>query len=220
METSGKGLIPPCDFISVAEETGLIIPMGIWAVEEACRQNKEWQTIGLPKIAVAVNFSMKRFSYPNLVPLIKEKLRDIELGPEYLEIELTETVIMENLSNTRDRLKEFKELGIKIAIDDFGTGHSSLSYLKDFPIDYVKIDKSFIDKIPNDKYGCVLTKSIISLAHSLDLKVVGEGVEDIVRLEFLKQNHCDLYQGYLFSPPVPASELSVIWKENLLIQNI
>jgi diguanylate cyclase (GGDEF)-like protein/PAS domain S-box-containing protein len=204
------GLVPPAQFIPLAEETGLIIPIGAWALEEACRQNRAWQREGLPKIGVAVNLSARQFRDEGLHETVADALSNSGLLPEYLELEITESMIMQNADRASALLQRFRDMGTLLSIDDFGTGYSSLGYLKSFPIDAVKIDRSFVRDIPNNADDVAITKAIIAMAHSLKLKVVAEGVENVEQLEFLRENKCDLIQGYLFSKPLPADAFAML----------
>lgn len=201
-----KGLIPPGQFIPVAEETGLILAIGEWVLRKACSQVKSWQTFGCPQVRIAINLSAKQFKQPNLVTVIAKILAETGFDPNYLELEITESIMVENLELTVSTLQSLKNMGIRISIDDFGTGFSSLSYLSRLPIDTLKIDQSFIKEIDTNQKGAEIASSIIGLAHNLKLNVIAEGVETRVELEFLRKNACDQIQGYLFSKPVPAKE--------------
>ncbi|MBT2655171.1 EAL domain-containing protein [Bacillus sp. ISL-18] len=203
------GMVPPDRFIGIAEDTDLIIPIGEWVLTSACSQIKHWQKEGLFTV-VSVNLSQKQFIHSNIVRTIEEVLQKTELEPHYLEIELTES-IKSDIHQTILSLQQLKKLGVSISIDDFGTGYSSLNYLKEFPIDTLKIDQSFIRELHQNLNDEAIVKTIISIAHNLNLKVVAEGVETKEQLIFLQQHLCDQGQGYLFSKPMPANEL----KENL-----
>lgn len=194
-------LLYPDAFIQIAEETGLIIPIGEWVLREACRQCKEWHDAGFDQLSVSVNLSPKQFQKHNLEDLIVSVLAETGLPPSSLELELTEGMVMKNPKEAREVLKHLKELGIKISIDDFGTGFSSLSYLKAFPIDTLKIDKSFIMNLDMDEADATIASAVISLAHSLDLKVVAEGVENEDQYHFLQNGSCNFAQGYYISKP-------------------
>ncbi len=204
--TADKRLIPPCDFIPLAEETGLIIPLGEWILRSACRQARAWQIAGFAPITVAVNLSPMQFADADLMPKIIQILSDTEFPGEYLELEITESALMEQSSQAEELLTSLKKQGIKFAIDDFGTGYSSLAYLKRFPIDKLKIDQSFIAEIPENKNDMVIATAIIALANKLGLQVLAEGAETQEHIDFLRKEHCDSYQGYFFSRPVPAQE--------------
>lgn len=199
------GVVPPDEFIGLAEETGLIVTIGEWVLREACRQNKAWQDAGLGFLRVAVNLSPRQFGHPDLVASIDRILRETGLAPCYLEIELTENLIMMEITRAVDVLTELKGHGIQLSIDDFGTGYSSLSYLKRFPIDVLKIDRTFVKDIGTDPDDEAIVKSIIMLAHSLKLHVIAEGVETPEQLAFLAQHGCDEFQGFYFSRPLSPS---------------
>lgn len=196
------GLIPPLDFIPIAEENGLILKLTDWVIYEGCRQNKEWIDMGLPPITVSSNISGIDIARRDIKSVIKNALYENQLDPKYLEVELTESVMMSTDIDVVSILNDINELGVSIALDDFGTGYSSLNYLLRFPIQTLKIDRSFITDIEHDKTKSSITSSIIEMAHILDLKVVAEGVEKEEQLNILKQHNCDVIQGYYFSKPV------------------
>lgn len=200
------GLVQPSDFIPVAEETGLIGAIGEWVLREACRQAAQWGRGGLPELAVAVNVSARQLWQAELPARVASILRDTGLDPGRLELELTESVIMGQETLAAERFGQLKSLGVKLAIDDFGTGYSSLAYLKRFPIDVLKIDRSFVRDIPGDADDMEIAAAIVAMARALRLTVVAEGVETPAQLAFLAEKACYAYQGYLFSPPVPADE--------------
>lgn len=202
-----KGMIRPDQFISVAEETGLIIPIGKWVVRQACRMSKQLEAIGLGTLQVAINLSPKQFSDPDLVGSIASILQEEQLTPGLLELELTESLLLEATEDTRHQLGRLKSLGLTLAMDDFGTGYSSLSYLKKFPIDVIKIDRSFIKDIPENQDDMEITSAVIAMAHNLKLKVVAEGIETAAQLSILRRQQCDIGQGYLFDRPIPGREL-------------
>ncbi len=199
------GLIVPDDFIPLAEESGLIAGIGEWVVREACRQCKAWQRDGLPPIRIAVNVAASQFRHGNLLGIIRSALDDAGLEPHYLELELTESAVMTNPEDSIGILEELSRMGVLVSVDDFGTGYSSMSYLRRFPIDKLKIDRGFIRDVMSRPDDASIVKAIISLAHSLRLKVVAEGVETPEQLGFLKSMGCDQYQGYHFSPPIVAT---------------
>ncbi len=206
-QTPERGMIQPDDFIPLAEENGMIVSLGEWVLRTACRQNQEWQNAGLPPISVNVNLSARQFRQRNFVETVRKVLQETELDPQYLDLELTESLLFESNGATKSRLKELKELGIQISIDDFGTGYSSLSYLKAFPIDTLKIDRTFVGDIPMSEEDSAIASSMIALAHGLHMKVTAEGVETLAQLDFLRERGCDAIQGFLMSPPVPAEEI-------------
>ena len=209
----GKGLIPPDSFISIAEETGLIIPIGQWILQEACRQNSAWQQAGLPPISVSVNLSPIQFRHAGLVQSVAAALQQANLDPACLELELTESFVMHDAERINIAMQSLKALGVDIAVDDFGTGYSSLSYLKRFPVDRLKVDKSFVRDIDSDPDDAAIVRAIITLGHALGLKVVAEGVETRAHLEFLQQHGCDELQGYYFSRPVPAHDMETLLRK-------
>jgi len=202
-----KGMIRPDQFISVAEETGLIIPIGKWVVRQACRMSKQLTAAGYGPLHVAINLSPKQFSDPDLVASISQILTEEKLAPNLLELELTEGLLLEATEDTRQLLGQLKGLGLSLAMDDFGTGYSSLSYLKKFPIDIIKIDRSFINDIPTSQDDMEITSAVIAMAHNLKLKVVAEGIETAEQLNFLRRHRCDVGQGYLFDRPIPSARL-------------
>ncbi|MCJ0971900.1 EAL domain-containing protein [Pseudomonas sp. PS1] len=202
-----KGMIRPDQFISVAEETGLIIPIGKWVAREACRMSMQLSALGHGTPRMAINLSPKQFSDPELVDSIARVLEEERLPPEMLELELTESLLLDATDETRQQLNGLKALGVTLAMDDFGTGYSSLSYLKKFPIDVIKIDRSFIKDIPDNQDDMEITSAVIAMARNLRLKVVAEGVETPEQLAFLRQHRCDIGQGYLFDRPIPGNLL-------------
>ncbi|MDF1800884.1 MAG: EAL domain-containing protein [Planctomycetota bacterium] len=199
-----RGLVYPDAFIGVAEQSGLISELGHAVLLEACRQNREWKDRGLPIVPVAVNFSAKQFQTGNPVEGVREVLEETGLSSEYLDIELTESAIMRDPAFATDTLRRLRDLGLRIAIDDFGTGHSSLAYLKRFPITKLKIDRAFVSALMRDPKDAAICRAIISMAHNLQLKAVAEGVEETRQLEFLRHPGCDEVQGYLFAKPQDA----------------
>lgn len=202
-----KGMIRPDQFISVAEETGLIIPIGKWVARQSCRMSKQLTAAGYGKLHVAINVSPKQFSDPDLVASLASILKEEQLDPSLLELELTEGLLLEATDDTRLQLESLKTLGLTLAMDDFGTGYSSFSYLKKFPIDVIKIDRSFIRDIPDDQDDMEITSAVIAMAHNLKLTVVAEGIETSEQLAFLRRHRCDVGQGYLFDKPIPGEEL-------------
>ena len=200
-----RGTVPPGEFIAIAEEIGLIVPLGQWIIRTACAQACAWQRDGLPPIRVAVNLSPRQFAERGLATMIAAELSAAALPAHLLEVEITESLLMSDVERAVETLRELHELGVKVSIDDFGTGYSSLAYLKRFPIDTLKIDRSFVRDIANDPEDAAIVGAIISLAHNLGHTVVAEGVEDRRQLEFLVAHRCDLAQGYLFSRPISAA---------------
>lgn len=205
-----RGPVSPAQFIPLAEETGLIVPIGEWVLRTACFQNKAWQDAGLPPFIVSVNVSARQFRERTLIAQVALALRDSGLEPRLLELELTESLVMEDLDKALQSMKALRAMGVQLSIDDFGTGYSSLSALKRFPIARLKIDQSFVRDIPGDEEDKAIAKTIIALGHELNLKVIAEGVETEQQLEFLRAHGCDEMQGYLFSRPVPPAELAAL----------
>jgi diguanylate cyclase (GGDEF)-like protein len=209
-----RGLVPPLDFISLAEETGLIVPIGEWVLATACAQNKLWQDMGLTKLGISVNLSARQFSDSTLLAKLTRIIRASGLDPSSLELEITESVVMSHGARAVAVLEQLKSIGVRIAIDDFGTGYSSLGYLKRFPIDTIKVDRSFIRDIPADPSDKKIARAIIAMAHALRLKVVAEGVENAEQLRFLRAQHCDAVQGYFLFRPLPADEVTDVLNFN------
>jgi EAL domain-containing protein (putative c-di-GMP-specific phosphodiesterase class I) len=199
-------MVPPSQFIPVAEESGLIVPLGEWTLRTACRQTKIWQDRGYGPFTISVNLSIRQFYQSNLVSMIEDILRETGLDPKFLELEITESMTMD-IHKASNILKELKQLGVRIAIDDFGTGYSSLNYLKNLPIDSLKIDQSFVRDLPGNASVKNIVAAMISMAHNLNLEVVAEGVESEAQLVFLRNNACDQGQGYLFSRPLSVEQL-------------
>ena len=202
------GMVPPARFISVAEETGVIVEIGQWVLHEACTQAKAWQDAGLPALRVAVNVSARQFRHPQFRAQVIAALRDSGLDPRSLELELTESLMMQDVEETRATVAALKALGVTHSIDDFGTGYSSLNYLMLFQLDYLKIDQSFVRDMLTDPNGAAIVRSTIALGHSLGFKVIAEGVETAAQLAYLERHGCDEIQGYHFSRPVNASAMS------------
>ncbi len=208
------GLIPPLDFIPLAEETGLIIPIGEWVLRTACRQAQAWHREGFPRFQVAVNLSGRQLQHLDLAKLVKKVLKESGLDPRYLDLELTESLLMHNTGDTLTAMEELHTHGVAFSMDDFGTGYSSLSYLKRFPIDTLKIDQSFVRDIPTDPDDAAIAQAIIAMAHSLGIKVIAEGVETVKQLAFLRVNKCDGMQGYYYSKPVLADKMTGLLQKN------
>ena len=207
------GLVPPSDFIGLAEETGLIGAIGEFVLRQACLQARTWQLQGLAHIRVSVNLSVHQLRQGNLLSLVRQVLDETGLEAQYLELELTESQLLDNVESVISTFQQLRELGVKLAIDDFGTGYSSLSYLKRFPVDYVKIDQTFIRDLTPGSEDAAITRAIIAMAHSLELKVVAEGVETQAQMDFLKSQRCDEIQGYLISKPVPVEQFAQLLRE-------
>ncbi|MDB5755423.1 MAG: diguanylate cyclase [Massilia sp.] len=207
------GMVAPSRFIGVAEETGLIVQIGAWVMRAACLQNQAWQQAGLGKLRVAVNLSARQFGAPNLIKEIRDVLVETGLAPACLEIELTESLFMSDVTLAVELLHSMKALGVNLSIDDFGTGYSSLSYLSRFPIDVLKIDRSFVAEITRDSNDAAIVASIIALAHNLKLAVIAEGVETEEQLDYLRRHGCDEMQGYYFSRPLPAAEFEQLLRQ-------
>ncbi|MBE0596199.1 MAG: EAL domain-containing protein [Desulfuromonadales bacterium] len=207
-----RGLVSPGDFIPLAEETGLIVPLGRWVLKEACRQAKAWQDEGLPELTVAVNLSARQFRKGELPQLIAELLHEIGLEPRLLELELTESMVMDDPAGAERTLHTLKELGVGLSLDDFGTGYSSLNCLRRFPVDSLKIDRSFIRDVATDPSGASVVTTIIDIAHNLSLTAVAEGVETQEQLSFLSRSGCDMYQGFLLSKPLPPEGFTKLLK--------
>ncbi len=209
-----RGLIPPDKFIPIAEETGLIVPIGEWVLQTACKQTKVWQTAGFPSLRIAVNLSSRQFSQIDLRHQLVQILMETGLDSKYIELELTESMLVQNTKVAIEKLNALKSLGVEIAIDDFGTGYSSLSYLQQFPFDILKIDRCFIRNIAENSNNAAIAKAIIEMAKSLNLKLVAEGVETEAELSFVCQHQCDTMQGYLFSRPLPTDEFEQLLTSN------
>jgi diguanylate cyclase (GGDEF)-like protein len=205
-----RGMISPVEFIPLAEETGLINPLGDFVLRTACRQLKAWIDGGMAPVRVAVNLSVRQLLQKNFADTVESVLEETGLAPDLLELEITESTLMEHAQDTLQALHRLRDIGVRLSIDDFGTGYSSLSYLKRFPVDIIKIDRSFVRDTPHDADDSAIVTGIIALAHSLRLEVVAEGVETEAQLAFLKAQGCDLFQGYLLSPPVPADQLPAL----------
>jgi EAL domain-containing protein (putative c-di-GMP-specific phosphodiesterase class I) len=199
------GLLYPNEFVPLAEESGLILSLGDWVMRTACAQNKSWQDAGLTPMRLSVNFSARQFQQPTFITDVAQILKDTNLDPRWLELELTESSIMKDPEEAIEKLHELKLMGIKVAIDDFGTGYSSLNYLKRFPIDTLKIDKSFVSDVCKDPHDTAIVRAIINLGHALELMVIAEGVETKEQLQYLTALECDAVQGFLFSKALPAS---------------
>jgi diguanylate cyclase (GGDEF)-like protein len=208
------GLVPPAEFIPLAEETGLIIPISEWVMRTACIQGVAWLESGLA-VSVGVNLSARQFTQPNLFETIRAILEETGFPPHLLDLELTESVVMQQGSETIAILHQLRQLGVTLSLDDFGTGYSSLSYLQQFPIDTLKIDRSFVQNITGKAGDGTLAAAIIAMAHSLRMKVIGEGVESAEQLAFLRARQCQMIQGYYFSKPLPCHAVTELMHRNL-----
>lgn len=203
-----RGMVPPSDFIPLAEQSGLILPLGAWVLREVCRQLRVWQDAGLPPLVVAVNLSPRQFREARLVEQIRASLDEFGLKPSMLGLEITESTVIDNLDDAARKLRALKEIGLVLSLDDFGTGHSSLSRLRELPIDHLKIDQSFVRKLTSDPSDAAICRSIIDLAHNLKLTVIAEGVETEGQANFLRQHRCDEIQGYYFSRPLAPQSMT------------
>jgi diguanylate cyclase (GGDEF)-like protein len=209
-----RGLLLPEKFIGLAEETGLIIPIGLWTLREVCTRAKAWQDAGLQRIPVAVNLSALQFHQEQLATELAEILKSTRLDPDILELEITESMVMQEPEQAVKLMESFRRMGVRITIDDFGTGYSSLSYLKRFPIDSLKVDKSFVRDLPHSSDDVAITRAVIAMAHSLQMNVVAEGVEHRAQFDVLHAEGCDEFQGYLCRPPLPEEELMRFIRED------
>jgi len=210
-----EGVLSPAKFIPLAEESGQILQLGRWVIEQACSQLQRWEQSGLKGLHVAVNISALQFREPGFVDGIASILEEYKTDAAALELEITETIAMTEVEKTMTRLAELRKLGLRISIDDFGTGYSSLSYLKRFPIETLKIDRSFVTNLPEDKENAAIVKAVIALARLMGLQVVAEGVETAAALSFLEENDCEIFQGYHFSPPLEAEKFTSLMHEGL-----
>jgi diguanylate cyclase (GGDEF)-like protein len=211
-------LVPPAKFVPLLEQTGLIVPVGEWVLRSACRQIQAWRNEGIKPVPVAINLSARQFRRQDLCETVKRVLAEFEIEPRLLEIEITESAAMDNAEDMVSTLRDLKALGVRVAIDDFGTGYSSLSYLKRFPVDSIKIDRSFIGQVADNPDDAAIARAIITMAHSLQLKVIAEGVETAAQLAFLVSNGCDEVQGYYFSHPLPGAACTAMLKSQLRLR--
>jgi diguanylate cyclase (GGDEF)-like protein len=204
------GYIPPVEFIPIAEETGMIVPIGEWVIKAACQQYKKWGSTGIAPLHICVNVSPRQLFDERFIKQLTHLLADFQFNPACLDLEITESISMFNVDEAVSKLYQIRNLGIKLALDDFGTGYSSLSYLLRFPVDQIKIDKSFVKDVLHCQRTAAIVQAIISIAHSLNMKVIAEGVETIAQLQFLDSLNCDFAQGYYFCRPLPSHEVEPI----------
>ncbi len=207
------GIVSPQDFMPVAEETGLIVPIGTWALKTACAQNKAWQDAGLPHLRMGVNISARQFWEGQILQTVRRILMETSLPPQDLELEVTEAVFLRNIQETVRTINELRTLGVAVSMDDFGTGYSSLNYLRRLPIERLKIDGSLIRELSTIPTATVMLRQLIQLAHAIDLKVVAEGVETKDEFAFLADNQCDVAQGHFLHKPLPADEFRQMFME-------
>lgn len=208
-----RGLLSPAEFINMAEITGLIVPIGKWVIDTACKQHKFWLSKGYPALNISVNLSGRQFLHHDLLDTVQNAIATSGIEPSCLELELTESIMMVNVEETIRTLNSLSQLGVHMSIDDFGTGYSSMSCLKRFPVNKLKIDQSFVRGLPQDKEDVAIVKSIIVMAHALNLTVIAEGVETLEQLEFLKSSRCEEFQGYYFSRPIPADDIELLLQD-------
>jgi diguanylate cyclase (GGDEF)-like protein len=208
------GMVSPGEFIPLAEETGLIVPLGNWVLKEACKQNRIWNLMGLPPLCVSVNISVNQFMHADFVNFIEETLYTTGLSPDLLCLEITESVAMKNVTFIMDTMDRLKQLGVQISIDDFGTGYSSLSYLKRFRVHTLKIDQSFIRDVTTDEDNAAIVTALIVMSQQLKIKSLAEGVETQEQLDFLRARGCNEIQGYIFSTPLPADQFEQLIRDN------
>jgi len=210
------GMLPPMQFIPLAEETGLIVPIGRWVLKEACAQNMAWQREGLRSVSMAVNLSPRQFADENLLHDVDDALATSGMSPTLLQLEVTESMVMQNVPRAVRVLDALSSRGIRLAIDDFGTGYSSMSLMKQFPIDTIKIDRSFVRDLPDDSEDKAIAQAIISMGKALGLTIIAEGVETTEQETFLRDHACDEMQGFLFSKPVPPRQLADLLRPDFL----
>jgi EAL domain-containing protein (putative c-di-GMP-specific phosphodiesterase class I)/CheY-like chemotaxis protein len=213
-----RGLLGPAEFIAVAEETGLIVPLGAWVIDAVCAQQAAWLAAGTAIVPVAINLSAVQLKKGQLLQTVQEKLAAHRLEQQYIEFELTETVVMDNPERAAGQLHALKKLGMRLSLDDFGTGYSSLAYLKRFPFDFVKIDRAFVSDVTSNPGDAAIATAIVGMAHSLNLRVIAEGVETEGQLRFLRKLGCDEIQGYYFSRPVPAPDFEAMLKQGKCLE--
>jgi EAL domain-containing protein (putative c-di-GMP-specific phosphodiesterase class I) len=209
-------MVLPARFIPVAEESGLILPIGRWVLDTACRQARAWQDDGLAPVSIAINVSAVELRAKDFLTNVQQALEQYRLEPRFLELELTETFMMQDWKSTAEILRALKGLGVRIALDDFGTGYSSLSYMKRFPIDALKIDQSFVRDMTSDSDDASIVSAVIDMGRSLNMRVVAEGIQTRDQLQFLKARHCPEGQGFYFAPPVPAEQLTRLLSDGIV----
>jgi len=212
-QPKGASLVYPAEFITILEESGLIVPVGEWLLNAVCRQNKSWQAAGMPPFRVAVKMSEQQFRQGKLPQLLEQALCDSRLDPQYLEIELSESIIMNNVVETARKLRELKKIGIRISIDNFGTGLTSLGYLNMLPVDELKIDKSLVNSITANAENATVVSATIAMGHNLGKSIVADGVESQEQFMFLSQHRCEEVQGYLFSRPLPSQSIEQLFRQ-------
>lgn len=211
-----RGLVSPGEFIPVAEESGLIEPIGQWVLEETCAQNYRWQQEGLPPVCASVNVSARQFRNKNFVSTVEAILERTKLEPRWLELEITESMLMGDMEPIIARMESLRRLGVSLSIDDFGTGYSSLGYLSSFPVTTLKIDRIFISDVHSNPQTAEIARAIIGLSRGLNLEIIAEGAEDIEQINFLKEHGCNFVQGFYYSKPVPASEFVIMLRDGLV----
>jgi EAL domain-containing protein (putative c-di-GMP-specific phosphodiesterase class I) len=210
-------IVPPDDFIPVAEETGLIVALDEWVMREACRQNRAWQDAGLMPVPVSVNVSLARFDAERLLAHVRATLEATGMAPQWLEIEFTESQMFTHLERAQQLIAQLKELGVQVAVDDFGTGYSGLGYLVRYKFDALKIDRSFVQGLPDDPKHAAIVQAIVGMARALDTRVIAEGVEDFAQADTLRRYGCDEMQGYLYSRPLPAAEFATLLRHGKIV---
>jgi EAL domain-containing protein (putative c-di-GMP-specific phosphodiesterase class I) len=201
------GILNPAQFISIAEDTGLMLKIGEWAMREACKTNKYWQDEGYEHLVVALNLSPRQFQHADIAKTISTVLKETGLNPKYLELEISESTVMDHVEVAKSRLDAIKATGVQLSIDHFGAGYTSISHLKQFPVNAIKIDQNYIKGIPNNPDDSAITNAFIGLAHNLGLEVVAEGVETGEQVQYLSMQNCDMVQGYFLSHPLPADKI-------------
>ncbi len=212
-KSSEFGFLPPNEFITFAEENGMINQFGEWVIREVCRQCKVWRESGLDNVTISINLSPLQFNQPAFIPMIAGILKESNVNPNFITFELTESMLMVDSDNMLNKLNRLKNLGIRLSIDDFGTGYSSLNYLKRFPLDTLKIDQSFVKDLPENKDSCAIVNAILALSQALNLTTIAEGVEFEAQKQFLSQTSCDAIQGFYFSKPLSADDFENYWRQ-------